>query len=61
MDNKALQGLAVCLLIGLIAGGVIGYAMAPKDTAAAPTVDKSAINTSMADPGKNDGAISGHA
>lgn len=52
MDNKALQGLAICLLIGLIAGGIVGYVMAPKDTAASPTVDKSAINMSSTDPGK---------
>ena len=52
MDNKALQGLAICLLIGLIAGGIVGYVMAPKDTAASPTVDKSAVNMSSADSGK---------
>jgi hypothetical protein len=52
MDNKALQGLAVCLLIGLIVGGVIGYVVAPKDTAAMPTVNKSSVNTSAVDISK---------
>ena len=52
MDNKALQGLAICLLIGLVAGAVVGYTVAPKDTAAVPTVSKSAINTSTGDFGK---------
>jgi len=52
MDNKALQGLAVCLLIGLIVGGVVGYMVAPKDTAAMPAVTKSAINTSAGDISK---------
>jgi gas vesicle protein len=49
MDNKALQGLAVCLLIGLIAGAVIGYSLAPRNTEAAQTIDKSAVNTSADD------------
>jgi hypothetical protein len=49
MDNKTLQSLAICLLIGLVAGAVIGYAVAPRDTASAPTVTKSAINTSTGD------------
>ena len=52
MDNKALQGLAICLLIGLVAGAVVGYTVAPKDTAAVPTISKSAINTSTGDFGK---------
>jgi hypothetical protein len=52
MDNKALQGLAVCLLIGLIAGAIIGYSIAPKNSEAATTVDKSAINTTTDDFGK---------
>jgi hypothetical protein len=52
MDNKALQGLVVCLLIGLIAGAVIGYTVAPKETAITTTVSKSAINTSTGDFGK---------
>ncbi|HEY3274222.1 MAG TPA: hypothetical protein VGJ92_10695 [Methanocella sp.] len=49
MDNKTLQWLAVCLLIGLIAGAAVGYAVAPRDTAAATTVTKSAVNTSTGD------------
>lgn len=49
MDNKALQGLAVCLIIGLIAGGIVGYAAAPKNTEVAPTITKAAINTSAGD------------
>lgn len=52
MDNKTFQGLAVCLLIGLIVGGVVGYMLAPKDSAAMPTVDKSAVNMSTVDISK---------
>jgi hypothetical protein len=52
MDNKALQGLAVCLLIGLIAGAIVGYAVAPRNNEATSTVDKSAINASADDFGK---------
>ena len=52
MDNKALQVLAVCLLVGLIVGGVVGYVVAPKDSAAVPTITKSAINTSAVDISK---------
>lgn len=46
MDNKALQGLAICLIIGLIAGGIIGYASAPKNAESTPATTKSAMNTS---------------
>lgn len=52
MDNKTFQGLAVCLLIGLIVGGAVGYMLAPKDSAAMPTVDKSAVNMSTVDISK---------
>lgn len=52
MDNKTLQGLAICLLIGLIAGGVVGYAILPKNTDTSLTIDKAAINTSAVDFGK---------
>jgi uncharacterized membrane protein len=49
MDNKAFQGLAVCLIIGLIAGAIVGYAVAPKNTDIVPTINKAAINTSTGD------------
>lgn len=52
MDNKSLQLLAVCLLAGLIVGGVVGYAIAPKESAAVPTVTKSAVNMSGGDISK---------
>jgi hypothetical protein len=52
MDNKAFQGFAVCLIIGLISGGIVGYAVAPKNMDVAPTTTKAAINTSADDFGK---------
>lgn len=52
MDNKVFPGLAVCLIIGLIAGGIVGYAVAPKNMDVAPTINKAALNASTDDFGK---------
>lgn len=39
MKHRSLQGLAVCLIIGLIAGIIVGYAVAPKNAATASSVN----------------------
>jgi gas vesicle protein len=49
MDSKIIQGFAVCLIIGLIAGGIVGFAIAPKSANVEPTTIKNAINASAGD------------